>query len=380
MNEKQLIIKSRIDSLGVEISRLGFGAMRLPLLSDGSIDRPASEKLIHRSIEKGIDYFDTAFTYLNGDSQKFLGEVLHEYPRESFHFANKIPFWMCKNRQHAGSLFTEQLRVCQTDYFDFYLCHSLDGKKWDRIMEMEIMPLLTEFRQNGIIKNLGFSFHGDYESFKRILDGYDWDFVQIQINYIDDVYLEAASLHQELIRRDLPCFVMEPVKGGLLANLPFINSIIQELESGYSPAQWAMRWCLSQPHIHLVLSGMNTLRQVDENSAVFTGNNLLSEEEDRVLQKIRQEFMDLDLIQCTSCRYCKCPIDIPIPQIFSYHNHFLLFEENRYFQKKYRKIIESKDYRNCLKCGRCTEHCPQRLDIPFLLEEVRRNLSKDLHS
>jgi len=371
----------KVDVLGREISRLGFGCMRLPLNEDGTIDRAESARMVDRAYKVGVNYFDTAYGYHNRESQLFIGEALKKYPRESFNLATKLPIWLCNGkRELVAEKFTEQLEACQVDYFDFYLVHALDQSRYDEFVASEAHAYLTEQKAAGKIGLLGFSYHGDYETFVKLLDNFEWDFVQIQINYIDDVMSKADAYYKQLCDRDIACVVMEPVRGGALANPPQVAlDEMKALDEGLTPASWALRWCIDKDNMKIILSGMSTMEQVDDNLRTFSEfPEKLSADESAMIDRARDHILAIKTVPCTGCCYCMdCPFGVDIPEVFALYNQYKLFNNAFRTSNNYAAMIEKGHGADlCTQCGACVSMCPQSIAIPERLAEVHEEISK----
>ena len=355
--------------LGVEISQLGFGAMRLPTLSNGKIDWEHSAKMVDRAYEAGVNYFDTAYPYHGGESQIFLGETLKKYPRESFHYATKLPTWMINSKETMVKIFNEQFGNCKMDYFDFYMIHGLGEERYDSINQFDIYNFLLEQKKAGRIKFLGFSYHGNYETFKRLFDNYKWDFAMIQYNYVDEIMLETGKFYDIMIKHDTPCMVMEPIRGRYLAEPP--QPAIDEMEKfegiKYTPAAWALRWCRNQPNTTVTISGMSNMEQVEQNIRTFVDSpEKLTEAENAMLARARDIMLNIKTIPCTYCGYCmECPQGVNISRIFEVYNQYKLFPNEFRAGIGYGKLVrDNMGFGQCNGCGNCSPLCPQKIDIP----------------
>lgn len=275
------------EKLGVSPSLLGFGCMRFPLNEDGSICEPEAEKMLDTAIGAGVTYIDTAYPYHNGDSEPFLGHVLKKYNRKDFFLATKLPIWNVKTLEDAKRLFQEQLDRLQVDYVDFYLLHCLDKEKWQTVLDLGLIPYFEEMKQQGKIRFFGFSFHDDYEVFETIATYRPWDFCQIQYNYID-TDIQAGDKGYALTEKlGIPLVIMEPVKGGSLAQLPEdVTLPFREARPDSSISSWALRWVASKPNVKVVLSGMSTMEQVEDNLHTFGNFEPLSQEEAALVSQV----------------------------------------------------------------------------------------------
>ena len=355
-------------------SKLGFGCMRLPVRNGraAEIDYKTAEEMIDEAYIHGVNYFDTAYTYHEQKSEIFLGNVLKKYPRESYYLADKMPGWLVKKREDAAEIFNTQQKRCQTDYFDFYLCHALSHDKLDVYEKEGVYEFLYQKKNQGVIRNLGFSFHDTPEVLEMILDKYEWDFVQIQLNYLDWDRQEAKRLYEILKKRNIPCTVMEPVRGGALAQLcPEAVEILEKECPGRSPASWALRFAAGLPGVMTVLSGMSDEAQVKENiNTLVTDFKPLSRSEQGVLMRARDIYLQVMTIPCTDCKYCSgCPEWIDIPKIFSMYNDYKISKHAETFKKDYQALgLANADA--CIRCGRCMRLCPQGIKIPERLKEI----------
>ncbi len=366
---------SNFDSIGRKISKLGFGLMRLPKLRDGeeTIDREEAFRLVDLAIKSGVNYFDTAYVYHGGDSETFAKEALGRYPRESYCLATKLPGWVIKEKgKHTDELFNEQLEKCGVDYFDFYLLHAVNRDVMAVFESDNSYEYLKKQKETGKIKHLGFSYHGDLEFFIELLDKYEWDFVQLQINYYDWEATDAKSYYKALEERNIPCIIMEPVRGGSLHTLnEEAKKVFEELGDA-SAASYALRYDLELPAVLTILSGMSTYEQVEDNIKTFTEAKPLTAEEKEAIEKANVLFRQNFAIPCTDCKYCveTCPAGVNIPACFKAYNEYNKTRDTEDFKKEYALIPDEKRAHNCIECGVCTEHCPQQIKIPDQLKKV----------
>ena len=279
--------KRKLEKLGVETSLLGFGCMRFPVTADGSIEETEAEKMLDKAIAAGVNYIDTAYPYHNGASESFVGKVLKKYDRDSFFLATKLPVWKVETTEDVDAIFQEQLERLQTDHIDFYLVHALNKERFYKTLELGCIERLEQFRAEGKIRYLGFSFHDDYETFERILNYRDWDFCQIQLNYMDANEQAGLKGYQLAESKGVPMVVMEPVKGGSLASFAEdITGRFRRLDPDASVASFALRWVGTLPNVKVILSGMSTMEQVEDNLKTFGSFRPLSDQE-------RQEIDDI---------------------------------------------------------------------------------------
>ena len=397
-----LVMAKKMDNItGKEISLLGYGCMRFPTYDTGeknargrkimAIDMEKSKALIDHAYANGITHYDTAWNYHNGKSAEAIGSLLKNYPRESFTLCNKMPGWLITGPEKAKELFETQLQQCGVEYFDYYLCHAISAKEgYDKpYEELGGYEVLAKEKEAGRIKRLGFSFHGSKELFTYILDKRQWDFVLLQINYLDWVDQEAEFFYNEAEKRGIPCMIMEPLKGGELASLtPDANEILEKAAPGKSIASWAFRYVGSLPNVLCVLSGMTEMEHLKDNLNTFGNFKPLSEEERAALEKAIAEYRKYERIGCTACRYCMpCKYGVDIPAVFAAYNKCVK-ESNipdmkgprdGKFEKKKRAFLAT--YNNtvpegaradkCIGCGACKSACPQKLDVPELITQIK---------
>ena len=369
-----MIDRRMIPQFGCEISRLGYGGMRFPKNGD-EVDVKEAVKLLRKAYDMGVNYFDTAVVYHKGESEKIFGKAFEIYDRSSYYLADKMSIWVCKDEQEMKDLFERQLKTLKTDYIDFYLVHSLNRNHYQKVKEFHCVEFLQEMKRQGKIKHLGFSFHDTYPVFTQILNDYDWDFVQIQLNYLDWQNQGAEQLYRELEKRNLPCMVMEPVRGGYLATLdeqrakPFL-----EMEPNRSIASWAIRWVESLPQVTVVLSGMSDMAQLEENVAMMTNFEPMNEKELEAVAKVVEEIRKVNDIPCTGCRYCMdCPMGVDIPEIFAIYSRLKIFGKDKSFVEDYKEVMENGNgAEHCIGCQQCMNHCPQSIEIPDKLAMIHR--------
>ena len=366
---------------GKDISPLGFGLMRLPRVSDKSfdIDYEASLKLIDYAMANGVNYFDTAYTY--GGSEAFAGRALSKYPRAGYCLATKCPPWMVENINDFERIFAESLERCKTDYFDFYLVHNLarestraagNAEYFERFEKNGIYDMLKRKKTEGKIRRLGFSFHGTLALLQKLVDKYEWDFAQIQLNYIDWTATEAKSQYEILAKRNIPVIIMEPLRGGALANLNEESvKILKNARPDASLASWGIRFAASLPNVITILSGMNTMEQLTDNIATLDGFQPVTDGEKDLLDKAAAIYSRSGAVACTGCRYCvPCPEGVGIPRIFSIYNHYRLVNYRIPFDNGYSTLDDREKASGCTQCGQCVEKCPQHLAIPEYMREI----------
>lgn len=371
--------KRKLDKLGIETSLLGFGCMRFPVTAEGKINEPEAEKMMDRAIEAGVNYIDTAYPYHEGNSEPFVGRVLSKYNRESLYLATKLPCWNVNALEDVDKIFNEQLSRLQTDYIDFYLLHALNRGSFHKVADMGCIKRLEELKAEGRIKYLGFSFHDDYEAFEEIINYRDWDFCQIQLNYMDadqQAGMKGYLLGEE---KGIPMVIMEPVKGGSLAAFAEdITGRFRGLDPEASVASFALRWVGSLPNVKVILSGMSTMEQVEDNLKTFGDFRPLSEKESREIDAIVALIKGRVKNGCTGCGYCMpCPAGVDIPGNFRAWNVYHMYQNYNMVKGSWEnRLGDAKQGKNCVKCGKCEQACPQKLHIREDLAKVQEDLDK----
>lgn len=360
----------------IKTSLLGFGAMRFKTI-DGEIDEEKAFALIDYAYRHGVNYFDTAMPYTNGKNEPFLGKALSRYPRDSFYLATKMSFGLIENRDKAMTIIDKQLANLQTDYIDMYLLHALNKNLIKKIEEWDVFSLLEKWKREGKIRNIGFSFHDDYETFAKILDMYDWDFCQIQLNYMDTDFQQGIRGYYDLERRQIPVVIMEPLKGGKLARFRSdIERVFKEC-GDESVASWAFRWVGSLPGVKVILSGMNEMDQLVDNINTFSDFKPITEEENEKIEEVKNALLAIKAVDCTSCKYClPCAVNIDIPRFFHIFNVYSMYEDLGDVKWQFNQLKKnSAMIDECIECGKCAEACPQRIDIPGQLKKLADNMS-----
>lgn len=360
--------KRILTNLSEETSRLGMGLMRLPLQEDGKIDYPAAEAVIDRLMEGGVRYYDTAWFYHEGQSELFAQKALvARYPRDSFTLATKLPLGELDTLEEAERVFDRQRENIGVETIDFYLLHGINLSGWEKAVRLGIDRKLREWKAAGKIRQLGFSFHGDAGDLAPILDAYKPDFVQIQLNYYDWEEGSSKILYEAAVERGVAVIVMEPVRGGGLTRFP---QPILNLFTDASPASYALRWCASLPGVDVVLSGMSSLRQAEENIRTFEGDTTLSIQDHALIRRVMEEYRRLPLIPCTGCNYCNnCPQGIEIARHFGGANEKIGLGGS-WFLDNYKMLVpEGRRVSDCVACGACEKICPQGIGI---IEELKK--------
>ena len=357
-------------SIGEKASLLGFGCMRFTSDSEGKIDRPKAYELIDRAYKAGVNYFDTAYVYLGGESEKIVGEALSRYPRDSYYVATKLPGWGTDSKERAEEILNEQLERLGMDYIDFYMLHGMNRGGYDRFVELGIVDLCEQWKAEGKIRHLGFSFHDNYEAFEHILKSRKWDFCQIQYNYMDQND-QATTKGVDLCRSlGVALIIMEPIKGGTLAKLPDdAMAPLRAIDPGKSAASWAMRWVGTNDAVNVILSGMNEFDQLEDNLDTFNNFVPLGEAELSAVEETKKIILSRVRNGCTGCRYCMpCPGGVDIPRVFSIWNQYARYENPR-TANDFRRMKPETKPDVCLECGACEEKCPQGLHI---IEDLKR--------
>ena len=345
--------------------------MRLPQ-KNGKIDREEAQKLIDTAMAAGVNYFDTAQPYHNGESQQFIGEAMKKYPRDSYMLTTKLPLWSIRTLAEAESIFKGQLEACQTEYFDFYLAHAFNANTFRTFENLKIYDFLKKQKDAGKIKHLGFSFHDNPDALETIVNAHEWDFVQIQLNFVDWDAQNAKRMYEFLTSKDIPVIIMEPLQGGRLATLtPAAVEVLKKADPKASAASWAFRYAASLPNVLTVLSGMTTMDVLKENIETFTDFKPLTDDERKTLEEARDVYLGVSKsrVPCTACRYCNvCPVRIDIPAVFTAWNDFCEKKDEAAFKEAYNKL--SVKASACIGCRRCVRMCPQQIDIPTELAKV----------
>ena len=366
-------------NINAKTSLLGFGCMRFPLNGDGSINEEETFAMLDKAYQAGVNYFDTAYPYHGGASEPVVGRALARYPRESFYLATKLPIWEVKTIDDVKTIFTKQLERLHMEYVDFYLMHALNKERWETIKKLGILDYCEELRAAGKIRYLGFSFHDDYEVFEEIITSYKWDFCQIQLNYMDKD-TQATTKGVELAESlGVPMVIMEPVKGGSLANLPDdINAMFKEARPDHSIASWALRYVGSFSNVKVILSGMSDMNQVEDNLKTFVNFEPLSAKEQMVVENVAKTLHSRVQNGCTACKYCMpCPAGVNIPGSFGVWNEYHVYgnvKDTVYSWTK--EISDEAKPKNCIKCGKCEKVCPQKIHIREDLERLQKELDR----
>lgn len=374
-------MKYRNDKYGNKISVLGYGCMRFTQKA-GKIDLEKAEKEIMAAYEAGVNYYDTAYIYPG--SEAAIGEIFERNGiREKINIATKLPHYMLKNADAAEKCFQEELRRLRTDHVDYYLMHMLtDVKTWERLKSLGIDKWLEEKKASGAIRQVGFSYHGNSDMFCQLLDAYDWEFCQIQYNYLDEHSQAGRTGLQYAAKKGIPVVIMEPLRGGrLVNNLPEkAKKLFEDYEIRRTPAEWAFRWLWNQPEVTCVLSGMNSMEMVQENvkNAASSSVGEFTEKEETLLERVVEAINEKMKVGCTGCRYCMpCPKGVDIPGTFAMYNQYYTDGKVNALREYIMCTVLRKDSTsasNCIECGKCEKHCPQNIEIRKELKNARKVL------
>ena len=376
----------RYDRYGNKISILGFGCMRFTT-NAGRIDIDKCEKEIMAAYKAGVNYFDTAYIYPG--SEAAIGEVFERnHIRDDIYIATKLPHYLIKSKEGAEKLFKEELRRLRSDHVDYYLMHMLsDDQTWERLKQLGIDKWIEEKKRSGEIRQIGFSYHGNSDTFMELLDAYDWDFCQIQYNYLDEHSQAGKTGLHYAYNKNIPVIIMEPLRGGrLVNNLPEkANKLFADYEIKRTPAQWAFKWLWNQKEVTCVLSGMNSIAMVEENCQSASESHVgeFSEKEETLLKKVVEAINEKMKVGCTGCRYCMpCPKKVDIPGTFAIYNQYhgdSKFNAMREYIMCTALRKDATSASNCIECGKCEKHCPQNIEIRKELKNAVKSLENPVY-
>ncbi len=358
-----------------KISLLGLGSMRFPLQDDGEIDENHVRRMVKYAMENGVTYYDHAWFYHDFKSETLMGKILKDYDRKSFYMADKMPLWHCETEKDVEELFAKQLENLQTDYIDFYLLHAVSKSVIKKFEELNVADKLKRWKAEGKINHIGFSYHDDRETFDAAADLFDWEFALLQLNYMDIDHQQGMYGYELLTSRNIPVFVMEPVKGG---NLAGFNDEINKLFTDYNPddsiASWAIKWLANLDNVAVILSGMSNLEQLQDNVKTINNFKTMTETELQIVDKVREEIKAKTQVNCTGCNYCMpCPLGVNISKSFATYNEYSMYENKEFLDWAYGLLHRDKQLPSqCVDCGKCLPLCPQGLDIPKLLKDVEK--------
>lgn len=355
-----------------ELTCLGMGNMRLPQ-KDDKIDYEQAEAMIDYLYAEGVNYYDTAYFYHGGESEVFLNKALvSRYPRDSYYLADKLPVGMIEEEEQIQTIFDTQMERLGVDVVDYHLLHALNKNNWEKAKRLGIDRFQRDLKEKGIVRHIGFSFHDTPEVLEQILNEGEWDFVQLQINYLDWYKYDAKKLYESCEKRDLPIIVMEPIRGGSLATLHNdLETIFNEARPDASLASWALRWVNDLPLVKVILSGMSEMAHCTDNVATFRANEALTEADQAVIERVMETLEQLPTVPCTDCKYCnECPMSIDIPGLFTKYNNYLTFGQEWQLTGAYLGKTDPAVQANvCIACGVCEAACPQRIPI---IQEIAR--------
>ncbi len=374
----------RFGNLDWEVSVLGFGAMRLPIIGKDAyhVDEPKAIEMIRYAIDHGVNYLDTAYPYHEKQSEIIVGKALLNGYREKVKVATKLPSWLVEKPDDFDRFLDEQLEKLQTDHIDFYLLHTLNSTHWPKLRDWEVLNWAETAIGDGRIRYLGFSFHDELAVFKEIVDATDrWTFCQIQYNLMDIEYQAGLEGLQYAADKGLAVVVMEPLRGGqLTSKIPkSVAALWERAPMRRTPAEWALQWIWNHPEVSVVLSGMSTLQQVIENldTADRSEAGILTDEELNLIDEVREQYRELAPVPCTNCKYCMpCPNGVEIAAILEYYNDSFVFDNPKASRSLYRGLSEDKRADNCVECFECEEKCPQGIPISEYLKKSHTWLNK----
>jgi predicted aldo/keto reductase-like oxidoreductase len=364
------------------VSALGFGCMRLPIKDGDSanIDESEATRMLHHAIEHGVNYIDTAYPYHGGNSELFVGRILKGGYREKVRLATKLPCWKVEAAEDFDKFLNEQLQKLQTERIDFYLLHGLNRERWDKTRDLGVLERAEKAIADGRIGYLGFSFHDKYPVFQEIVDAHDWTFCQIQHNYMDIENQAGTRGLRYAASKGLAVVIMEPLLGGKLVDPPApIQEIWDTAAHKRLPADWGLQWLWNQPEVSVVLSGMSTVEQVEQNvaSAATARVNTLAEPELALFDRVRAKYNELSPIPCTGCEYClPCPNGVDIPRNLAAYNQGKMYDKPDAARNSYQWIPEAARANACLECVECEEKCPQQIPISKWLPIVHQVLGE----
>lgn len=369
----------KFGNTGETVSALGFGCMRFPTIKENGqehIDQEEAIRMIRHAVDNGVTYLDTAYPYHGGESETLVGKALQDGYREKVLLATKSPMWSIKKPEDFDRILNEQLGKLQTDHIDFYLLHALDADHWENVvLKFDLLSRLKKAKEDGKVRHIGFSFHDQYPVFQRIVDGFDgWEFCQIQLNYIDLEYQAGIRGLEYAASKGLGVIVMEPLLGGKLANPP--QPVADALPKSKPPVEWALDFIWNRPEVSLLLSGMSTMEQVEDN-IVYAGNSavdMLSGDEVKMMGEVRQTYLSMNLVPCTKCAYCMpCPFGLDIPGVYHIYNMTASAGMEK-AKEAYARLEGKADL--CAKCKKCESVCPQHIESSVLMPKIAQALGE----
>lgn len=358
------------------LSALGFGCMRFPVTDEGKIDEPQSFEMLYEAFHAGVNYFDTAWTYHNGESEPFLGRFLSQINRKKVFIATKLPCWLIESRQDMDEYLNNQLKRLQTAHVDYYLLHALNKANWNKMKDLGALEFLQNAKAAGKIRHIGFSFHDDYATFSKIIRSFDWDFTQIMLNYLDTHYQAGIRGLKLAASKKIGIVSMEPLRGGkLIHSQPYeVEQVWQQANSTQSPVERALNWVWNLPECSVLLSGMSSLSQVKQNIQLANKATAdsISGPQLRIYAQARKAYLSRIPYLCSECRYClPCPHNVSIPNVLGNYAEALMFG-NKDAQKRDYLAFISEEARadKCTQCGAYLAKCPQHIDIPHWMKEI----------
>lgn len=385
------MLHRKLGNLDIEVPALGFGCMRLPLVGQDNplamfdpkipIDEAQVTEMIEYALDQGIDYFDTAYMYHGGNSEKLIGRILSSF-RDRIMLTTKLPCRIVQTADDFERLLSEQLGRLQTDYLDFYLMHGIGGEIWQKMLAFGVLDFIEKIIADGRVRHVGFSFHDGPSAFREIIDSYDWSLCQIQYNYFDQNFQAGREGLEYAARKGVGVVIMEPLRGGRL-----VNNIPEDVQALWdaapvqrTPVEWALQWVWNHPQVSMVLSGMSRMEEVRENIEYARNAlpNSLSAEELGLVSQVADVYRQKLAVNCTACAYCMpCPNGVNIPGCLSLYNDFQMFDPNQLPLIFYNKMMTS-DQRadQCIQCGECEDKCPQKIAIADTLERVHAALAR----
>ncbi|MCG8571193.1 MAG: aldo/keto reductase [Spirochaetes bacterium] len=376
----------KVQKNGDEISILGFGCMRFTE-KNGKIIEDMAIRQLRKAIDGGVNYIDTAFPYHMGKSEPLLSKALQDGYREKVKIATKLPHWQTECLEDMHHMLDLQLERIATDYIDYYLIHNLNRNSWEHIKSIGVIEFMDQIKKSGKVKNIGFSYHGDKDTFPVIVDEYPWDFCEIQYNYLDENNQAGKAGLEYAAGKNLAVVIMEPLRGGSLSRdvPPEIKKIWDEAEVKRTPAEWSLRWIWNHPQVTTVLSGMNNDDHIEENLKIANTAypESLTDKELSLISRVKSSYQKLMKVPCTGCNYCMpCPVNVNIPGCFETYNNYFMFQKDfdyirKYFMGTSGLLGGKKAYASlCINCGKCEQKCPQNIAIREELQKVKKIMEK----
>ncbi len=369
------MLKTTFPTIDRDSSLLGFGCMRFPTTPDGKIDEAEAIRMVRHAIDSGVTYIDTAYPYHGGESEVVVGKALKDGYRERVILTTKLPIWKVEKYEDMMALLDEQLEKLQTDHVDFYILHAMNNERMELMQKLDYKKFYAEALAQGKIRYPGFSFHDDYEAFMRILNDWDqWKMAQVQMNILDDTNQATLEGIREAGKRGVGVVIMEPLRGGLLANPPEdVKAVYEAFEDKRSPVEWAFRYLQAMPEVITILSGMSNWEQTTDNLRIFDLNErpVLTEQEKALFAAVKATYMARTKTRCTGCEYCQpCPMGVQIPRIFRGYDGAMLRADSSFKQGYARIVADNADASRCVACRKCEKACPQHLPIVQYLKEI----------